>query len=107
NVGELRKTDRALRPEFKKNTTPILFSGVEPQAAANGRGAPGGGNSGTPGLTFHSEDPCPAGRGFSAEEAIMATTTATVSQEQREAERRRSEQKMARRAETARRIKDI
>src|SRR5258705_13887315 len=37
----------------------------------------------------------------------MATTTNSVSAEQREAERRRAEQKMVRRAETARRIKDI
>ena len=37
----------------------------------------------------------------------MAITTATVSQEQREIERRRLEQKALRRAETARRAKDI
>ena len=37
----------------------------------------------------------------------MASTTNSVSAEQREAERRRAEQKMVRRAETARRIKDI
>lgn len=37
----------------------------------------------------------------------MATTTATVSAEQRDAERRRLEQKMLRRAQTVRRIKDI
>jgi len=37
----------------------------------------------------------------------MASTTNSVSAEQREAERRRAEQKMVRRAETVRRIKDI
>src|SRR5258707_14112181 len=37
----------------------------------------------------------------------MASTTNSVSAEQREVERRRSEQKMVRRAETTRRIKDI
>jgi len=37
----------------------------------------------------------------------MASTTNSVSAEQREIERRRSEQKMVRRAETARRVKDI
>jgi len=37
----------------------------------------------------------------------MASTTNSVSAEQREAERRRAEQKIVRRAETARRIKDI
>src|SRR5258706_4414905 len=37
----------------------------------------------------------------------MASTTNSVSAEQREVERRRSEQKMVRRSETTRRIKDI
>jgi hypothetical protein len=37
----------------------------------------------------------------------MASTTNSVSAEQREAERRRSEQKLQRRSETVRRIKDI
>src|SRR5260221_5732881 len=38
---------------------------------------------------------------------MMATTTATVSAEQRDIERRRLEQKALRRQETARRVKDI